>query len=56
MFSKLTGQKLDTEDLLSVCLSKGETLATFTSSGNFPFNMLLLITEYLNYLLTIELT
>ena len=43
MFSTLTGRKLDTEYLLSVCLSKGKTLATFASSGNFPFNMLLLI-------------
>ena len=43
MFSTLTGRKLDTEYLLSVCLSKGETLATFASSGSFPFNMLFLI-------------
>ena len=28
---------------MSVCLSKGEMLATFASSGNFPFNMLFLI-------------
>ena len=34
-------QKLDTEYLLSVCLPKGETLATFASCGNF--NKLLLI-------------
>ena len=43
MFSTLTGRKLDTEYLLSVYLSKGEALATFASSGHFPFNMLLLI-------------
>ena len=43
MFITLTRRKLDTEYLLSVCLFKGETLATFASSGNFPFNMLLLI-------------
>ena len=43
MFSTLTGRKIDTEYLLSACLSKGETLATFASFGNFPFNMLLLI-------------
>ena len=43
MFSTLTGRKLDTEYLLSVYSFKGETLATFASSGNFPFNMLLLI-------------
>ena len=43
MFSTLAGRKLDTEYLLSVSLSKGEILATFESSGNFPFNMLLLI-------------
>ena len=43
MFSTLTGRKLDTEYLLSASLSKGEMLATFESSGNFPFNMLLLI-------------
>ena len=43
MFSTLTGRKLDTEYLLPVCLSKGEKLATFASSGNFPFNMLILI-------------
>ena len=43
MFSTLTGRKLDTEYLLSVYSFKGETLSTFASSGNFPFNMLLLI-------------
>ena len=43
MLSTLTGQKLDAEYLLSVCLSKGEMLATFASLGNFPFYMLLLI-------------
>ena len=43
MFSTLTGRKLDIEYLLSANLTKGETLATFASSGNFPFNMLLLI-------------
>ena len=42
MFSTPTGRKLDAEYLLPVCLSKGETPATFASSGNFPFNMLLL--------------
>ena len=43
MSSTPRGKKLDTKYLLSVCLSKGETLATFASSGHFPFNMLLLI-------------
>ena len=37
------GRKLDIEYLLSICLAKGETFATFASSGNFPLNMLLLI-------------
>ena len=44
MFRTLTGLRLDTEYLLSVSLSKRETLAPFASSGNFPFNMLFLIT------------
>ena len=43
MFSTLTGRKLDAEYLLSVCLSRGETLATFPLFGNFPCKMLLLI-------------
>ena len=43
MFGTLTERKLDTEYLLPVCLSKGETLATFASYGSFLFDVLLLI-------------
>ena len=40
MFSTLKGQKLGTEYLLSVCLSKGDTLATWNLYGIFPFNII----------------
>ena len=43
MFSPLTGGKLDTESLLSVYISKEETLLVLHHLEIFPFNMLLLI-------------
>ena len=39
----LTGRKLVTEYLSSVCLSKGEVKAILALSGNMPFLKLLLI-------------
>ena len=35
VLSTLTGQKLDIESILSICLSFGETLAAVVSCGNF---------------------
>ena len=41
-FETLTGRKLVTEYLSSVCLSKGETHAVLALSGNIPLLKLLL--------------
>ena len=40
---RLTGRKLVTEYLSSVCLSKGETHAVLALSGNIPLLKLLVI-------------
>ena len=42
-FKRLTGRKLVTEYLSSVCLSKGETHAVLALSGNIPLLKLLVI-------------